>query len=466
MGVPKSGNIKTHLASILFWSVISAAFIGPGTVTTATKAGADFQFQLLWALTFSTFACVILQEATARVTIYSGKHLGEAISKHFEGKSTKGLILFLVFVAIILGCAAYETGNILGSIEGLALIFPEIDKRIFVAIVGILAALALSLKSMKAIANFMGSLVFIMGIAFFTTAVYTMPSIPEVLKGAFIPSMPNLPGAGLLVLGLVGTTVVPYDLFLGSSVIEKEQTIKEMRIGVSVAIILGGIISMAILAVGTEMTRGLSENAVRNLPFSYKLLEETLVLHIGQWAVYIFGIGMFAAGFSSAITAPLASALTAKSLFYKRKTNTNNEYWKYFRLTAFGVLSVGLFFGFLQIKPVPAIIMAQAFNGLILPFVSVFLIFVINSKQVMGEKYINGHLHNALMGVVVWVTLIIGISNIISAFTKIFSYKIQNPDVVLILNVSVSFLITAYIYFLVYKKRASDKKSDTNLIAV
>ena len=53
-------KFKSRVLNILFWSIISAAFIGPGTVTTATKAGADFQFQLLWALLFATFACLIL----------------------------------------------------------------------------------------------------------------------------------------------------------------------------------------------------------------------------------------------------------------------------------------------------------------------------------------------------------------------------------------------------------------------
>ena len=73
-------SIKKGLLSILFWSVISAAFIGPGTVTTASAAGASFDLDLIWALVFATLACIVLQEAAARVTIGSGKTLGEAIA--------------------------------------------------------------------------------------------------------------------------------------------------------------------------------------------------------------------------------------------------------------------------------------------------------------------------------------------------------------------------------------------------
>ena len=193
-------RFKSRLLNILFWSVVSAAFIGPGTVTTATKAGANFQFDLLWALVFSTFACLLLQEASARITINSGLNLGQAIAKQFEGKSTRMLALILVIGAIVLGSAAYETGNILGSIAGLSLIF-DIPKNYMVIGIGILAVLALSLKSIPTIARIMGGIVFLMGIAFFTTAIQLGPSIPAVIKGSVIPSIPDTEGAGLLILG-------------------------------------------------------------------------------------------------------------------------------------------------------------------------------------------------------------------------------------------------------------------------
>ncbi|RLD51406.1 MAG: divalent metal cation transporter, partial [Bacteroidetes bacterium] len=70
-------TLRKRILSILFWSVVSAAFIGPGTVTTATKAGVYYNFQLLWALVFSTFATLLLQEASARLTIRSQMNLGE-----------------------------------------------------------------------------------------------------------------------------------------------------------------------------------------------------------------------------------------------------------------------------------------------------------------------------------------------------------------------------------------------------
>jgi len=89
-------SIKKRILNILFWSVISAAFIGPGTVTTAASSGASYGTALLWALLFSTLACLLLQEAASRISIVTGKNLGQSISDYFENRSSKTMVLLLV----------------------------------------------------------------------------------------------------------------------------------------------------------------------------------------------------------------------------------------------------------------------------------------------------------------------------------------------------------------------------------
>ncbi len=441
-------RIKSKLINILFWSVIAAAFIGPGTVTTATKAGATFGFDLLWALAFSTFACLLLQEAGARITISSGMNLGQTIAKQFEGRASKTAVLILIIGAIIIGCAAYETGNILGATVGLSLIFKEIPAYGLVLGMGIMAFIALSLKSINLIAKVMGFVVLLMGIAFITTTMYLKPDFTEILKGIAIPKLPATSGAGLIVLGLIGTTVVPYDIFLGSGVIEKKQKISDMRLGISVAVIMGGIISMAILTVGTSIEG----------EFSYEALTDTLKSRIGSWATLVFGFGMFAAGFSSAITAPLASALTAKSLF---ENENNKDKWttqsKYFNSVWFVVLITGLFFGLINIKPIPAIILAQALNGFILPFISIFLIFVVNDRKFMKEN-INSWLSNILMGIVVWITLILGFINIFRALGRIINFDIPESNMYYIVLAAIALFISVGILAKIYVIRKNTGK--------
>ncbi|MCQ2250506.1 MAG: divalent metal cation transporter [Bacteroidales bacterium] len=448
------GKVWKRLLNILFWSIISAAFIGPGTVTTATKAGSDFQFQLLWALSFSTMACLVLQEASARSTIYSGLNLGQAIKYHYMGKKAQIPVLVLIVGAIILGCAAYEAGNILGSVAGLTLVFPNLDERIIVGAIAVIAGLALSLKSIRSIANFMGCFVFIMGFTFITTAVVSDPPLEEIAKGLVVPSIPDSPGAGLLVLGLVGTTVVPYDIFLGSSVVQKDTTVKDMRIGISVAVILGGFISMAILCVGSEMTRDYTPEALKELGgFSYKLLSNTLMVDIGPWAVYIFGFGMFAAGFTSAITSPLASSLTARSIFEKKDADGNSKNGKWFHVIAYVVLAFGVILGFFQKKPVPVIVAAQAFNGLILPFVAIFLLMVVNDPRIMGKEHINGLFSNICMVVVTWVTLILGTVQVTKAALSVVEDASFSPDALFMIATVFSLVVTVLISWRIFNRR-------------
>jgi len=439
----KTMAFKTRLLNILFWSVISAAFIGPGTVTTAAKAGATFGFDLLWALVFSTIACLVLQEASARITILSDHNLGQAIAYQYRDKSIRMLVLGLVVGAIILGAAAYQTGNILGAVAGISLV-SSTSPQLLILILATIAALVLSLPTLQNLARFTGVIVIFMGIAFFTTAILLEPDVSSILKGSFFPVMPAGMESGLLVLGLVGTTVVPYNLFLGSSISDKNQSIQEMRFGLSVAVILGGIISMAVLVVGSVVEG----------EFTFKALAQVLNTRIGPWATYLLALGLFAAGFSSLITAPLASALTAQSLFGDNKkpdrwaVNSRN-----FRLIWGFVLITGVSFGLAGFKPIPAIIAAQALNGLLLPFVSVFLLMVTNDPKILGKNNVNGVLFNLLLGIVVWISFILGLINVFKAAGSTFQFDIFASGRGLWIIAVISGLIMLWVGKLIYRIR-------------
>ncbi|MCP4713307.1 MAG: divalent metal cation transporter, partial [Planctomycetes bacterium] len=227
-----------------------------------------------------------------------------------------------------------------------------------------------------------------------------------------------------------------------------------MRFGLSVAIVLGGIISMAVLVVGTAITG----------EYSYQALADVLSSDLGRWAGYFFGIGLFAAGFSSGITAPLASAITAKSLFGKSKPEKWQTGSLNYRLVWGAVLVIGVGFGCADLKPEPAIIIAQALNGLILPLVSIFLLFVVNDPGLMGKKYVNRWHSNILLGLVVWVTLILGLMNIVKASIKTLNYlfEVLKKDLVLALTQNntlvvvvalVTLLISMLIWWLIYSRR-------------
>ncbi len=393
-----------RILQILFWSVIAAAFIGPGTVTTAASAGSRFGFSLLWALLFSTAACLVLQEASARVTVVSGRTLAQAIRERFHRGVVGLLVLLMVLGAILLGCAAYEAGNILGSVAGVRL-KTTVPAELLTLVIGLASGLLLFFGTTRVIARILGLVVALMGVMFLVTAVLIKPDVGALGRGMLVPSLPA--GSSLLVIGLIGTTVVPYNLFLGSG-IAAGQKLSELRFGLSVSIIIGGVISMGILVVGTAVSGSLS----------FPALSDALSQRLGGWAGMFFAVGLFAAGFSSAVTAPLAAAITAQGLFNTAGDRRWAERSRRYRAVWFGVLATGIIFGVTGVRPIPAIIVAQALNGILLPFVSVFLLLIVNDRLLMGDRGVNKWFPNLLMGIVVAVTIVLGVAKTAGAATS------------------------------------------------
>ncbi len=392
--MPKSISFSRGLSSVLFWSVISAAFIGPGTVTTAASAGASFRLALLWALVFSTGATIFLQEAAARITIASGLNLGEILAKkyHNEGRWLRPAL----FMTIVFGCSAYQAGNILGALSGLEL-FIDIPRTGLTLILCLVVGGILWSGNTAYITRFLGGVVALMGIAFIWAAFSGELGFDEWILG--LKPTVNHENV-LLIIGLVGTTIVPYNLFLASG-ISKGQEIAEMRWGIAIAVLIGGVISAAIMAVGTQVSG----------VFSFEALASAMNTRMGPTGSALFGFGLFAAGFSSAITSPFAAAITGQSLL-GGGTGAWSAKGRSFRLVWAIVLLTGLVFGVLEVRPIPAIILAQAINGVLLPVVAIFLTLAVNDRKLIPESFLNSVTTNLFALLIVCITSFLGISNI------------------------------------------------------
>jgi manganese transport protein len=430
--------LRSRLLSVLFWSVIAAAFIGPGTVTTAAAAGALFKLDLLWAIVFSTVACLLLQEAAARITIVSGYSLGGALAFRFGGRRTSHPLTLAVAVSIVFGCAAYQTGNILGAVAGLSLLWP-LDPRIFTLAVSGVCGLLLWMGTYRSIANFLGLIVALMGAAFLAVALTLDFSSTDLLAASVQLTMPS--GGNLLLIGLIGTTIVPYNLFLGSG-ISQGQPLGEMRFGITVAVLIGGGISAAILLVGT-LVEG---------PFQYEALVAQLTGRLGIWAGYLFGVGLFAAGFTSCVTAPLASAVTVQSLFQKVSDKPKTIYWRY-RFAWIAVLLTGFLFGMAGYRPVPVIILAQGINGLLLPFIVVLLLLMVNDPVLMPAKHLNSKLNNLLMLFITGLTIFLGLTNVVKAVSSALVLDFPEGNGLLLMQLFLSGGFILFLSWLVIKRR-------------
>lgn len=371
--------------------LVTAAFIGPGTITTASVAGANFGFALIWTLLFSVIATILLQSMAARLGVATGQDLAQALRAHIETPLFKSLAIFLVISAIGVGSAAYEAGNLSGASMGLIEIFPQVNAQLWTPLIAFLSAILLYSGKHKVVENALILLVILMSLVFISTLVMAAPSLSDILAG-FVPSMPE--GSVTTVLALVGTTIVPYNLFLHSGVLaarhdsesDKQKVIKETNIDTGVSITLGGVITLAILSTASVAFYGTDAGQISAANMAVQL--EPL---LGDAAHYFFAIGLFAAGLTSAITAPLAGAYAVCGMLGWSNKMDNVR----FKSVAIVILLFGAAVASLGLDPVAVIIFAQAANGLLLPIVTTYLVWLVNQKAVMG-KYTNSVLVNLL----------------------------------------------------------------------
>lgn len=385
--------------------LVAAAFIGPGTVTVCSMAGVQYGYLLLWALLLSVVATVVLQEMAARLGIVTQKGLANAIKEEIGVRWIKMMVLGLILSAIVVGNAAYEGGNIGGASLGLEAIFGQEYQSFYPWIVGIFAFLLLFLGNYRVLEKVLVSLVVIMSISFLLTAIITGPDISAIIQGLFIPKTPD--GSILNIIALVGTTVVPYNLFLHTSLVSEKwkskENLKEARRDTVVSIVLGGMVSMAIVVTAAAIP----SSEITNVMDMAKGLEPLY----GESAKYFMGIGLFAAGVTSAITAPLAAAYVANSCFGWNTTMNDLR----FKLVWMIILLVGVLFMSVGIKPLEIIKFAQVTNGMLLPIIAIFLLWIVNRKTVMQE-YQNTQFQNVMGIIIIILSAILGAKSILTVF--------------------------------------------------
>ena len=312
--------MKNPLKNIGPGTLVAAAFIGPGTVTVCTLAGVKFGFELLWAMALSIVATIVLQEMAARLGLVSGKGLAANVKEQLKTPWLKIAAIILIVSAILIGNAAYEAGNISGGVLGLQTIFNEafitigdFQLNYLSLLIGVIAFALLFIGNYKVMERSLVTLVILMSISFLVAAILTNPNWISVLKGVFTPTMPS--DSILTVIALVGTTVVPYNLFLHASLVQEKwngaQHLKTARKDLYVSIILGGLVSMAIIICAAGIQQGEISNAAD--------LAKGLEPLYGSVSKYVLSLGLFAAGITSAITAPLAAAYVARDCFGWKK---------------------------------------------------------------------------------------------------------------------------------------------------
>ena len=374
-----SSNKKTfgqRLKSMGPAAIITSAFIGPGTITTCTKAGVSFGYSLLWTVVLSGIALIVLMEMSARTTLATGKNLIDSSAEIApNSKAWRGFTLAVFVIGVLSVCFAFQAGNEIGAANGLKDILGMQNIMIPAIVVGLLALATTWLGSYKTLEMIMQFFVSAMGILFLVTAIAIKPDFGAIAKG-LIPSLPD--GSTVTALGLIGTTLVAINLIVHSISCEERYHSKDdlgdARFDIGINISVGVIITLAILIAAAA---GMSGMEVKS-PLDYTHALEPL---LGSWARIIGDLALFCAGLSSAI----AVSYSIRSIFSRIFKWEGGSMSMPAKIVGPIVILFGTAFAMFGKTPADIIVIAQAVSGFSLPFIAVILLAVANNKRIMGD---------------------------------------------------------------------------------
>ena len=404
--------LKRFLKNIGPGPLVAAAFIGPGTVTLCTLVGVAFGFQLLWAIILSIGAAIVLQGMAVRIGIIGRKSIIGVIREEIELPWARNFVLILIFGAIMIGNTAYEAGNISGAALGLETLIGSfsfessvLNLKLYPILIGLIAATLLWIGKYKILERSLIFLVVIMSLSFLVTAVATRPSLAQIFSGLFRFSTPE--SSLLSIIGLVGTTIVPYNLFLHTELVREKWSSKaDLPFAIKdllIALTLGGLISMSIIITAADVKATTINNATD--------LALGLAPIFGEGAKYLLSIGLFAAGITSSITAPLAAAYVVCGCFGWSTDLTSRSFRRSWAI----VILFGMLLASTGLKFILIIQFAQIANGILLPIIAAILLWIMNKASWLGKSKNNWY-QNLFGFLIVIISLFLSVRTLGSVF--------------------------------------------------
>ena len=283
--------------------------------------------------------------------------------------------------------------------------FLNIDINFIPVFIGIILLLIVGNGNYKIFEKFLVFLVSMMSLTFIFLAIISKPNLSDLLNG-LVPSVNDK--NFVYVIGLIGTTVVPYNLFLHSYVSKNKWKTKEDHkksiFDTIISISIGGVISLSIIITSASVHSLFNLSDIKNAVDLGNQLSPIL----GNFSKYFISIGLFCAGITSSITAPIATSYALSGIFkYKAKWEDLT-----FKKVSYTVIIVGILFSSLSYKPILIIKFAQFINGLFLPLIAGFLLWSINKRKIMGN-YINSKKYNLLGIFIIIISLFISYRSLV-----------------------------------------------------
>lgn len=376
-----------HLLSILGPGIFAIGYtIGTGSVTSMAKAGSQYGLQLVWVLALSCLFSGILMEAYGRLEVVTGETALYAIKRHLRwGKP----LAVLIFIGVVMG--QYTClGSILtlssGAIyETLGMFFPSLPKNNYGAVLAIAIILIGSIYGMLMIGRYgffekvLAFFVMLMGITFLISMFVVWPS-PEILKQAVLPSIPDEPGALLMIAAFVGTTMAA-PTFVTRPLLLKEKGLtcahlREQRLDAIVSATLMFVISGSIMVVAAGALYAHGKDIVKILDMVH-----TLEPVAGKFAVALFMAGTLSAGLSSIFPILMVAPLLVSDYQVGHMEPRSRS----FKVLCLVASLFGLIVPLLGRNPITITVMAQISNVFVLPLTVLVIHILINRRSLLGE---------------------------------------------------------------------------------
>jgi len=460
-----TNKVIKEVLSLLYWTMLAACTVGPGTVVTCARAGAEFELNLIWALIFASLLAYTLQEGTARLTITSGKSLGECLQVRYRhGRHLWGvaIICWVIAGAVFVGNTLYECNNFAGGMSAIyslpgAKNTPALRISCCVGY-GVIVVALLFADKVNSLGVSLGIIMVGMVVLFLVVVAKLGVDAERFFKGLIPISMPS--GSSNIVLSLIGTTSLGFNLFLGGAM-AKGKTLVEAQRGIAFSTSMALIVSVLIMIVGQGTY--IQSKGVFTIASLAGLIQQIT----GKVGLWVFGIGFIAAALSSMLAVPLGAVITADNLFtiyndsniekeekpvQKNDAELENSNAidetelkiekeemlvledtcavirpfskKYYNGLMFVMVLISVVVISADAPTVKVILVAQVFNGCLLPFFSICLLICLNDPHFMNSSPQRGWA-NCLLMFVVTVSLFLTCNTIIQ---NVFGWTITDSS--------------------------------------
>jgi Mn2+/Fe2+ NRAMP family transporter len=386
---------------ILFLSVLGPGIItanvdnDAGGITTYSVAGAQFGYSLLWTLIPITIALIVVQEMVARMGVVTGKSLADMIRENFGIKIT-----FYLMICLLLA----DLGNTVAEFAGWASAMEIFGVSKYISVpIGAFLVWWLVVKGSYRVVEKIFLFSCTIFITYIISAFMAAPPWTQILKETVQPTFDFKPSYLEMIIGVVGTTIAPWmQFYLQSAVVEKNIKVENYgacRLDVIFGCFMTDIVAFFIIVAcgATLYVKGIKINDAADAA-------KALAPLAGNYASTFFAIGLANASLFAASILPLATAYyVCEGMGWESGVDQDFKSAPQFMWLYTGLIVIGALIIMIPNAPLIAIMLiSQVVNGVMLPFVLIFMLLLINKKELMGD-YTNSNMFN----IIAWTTVII-----------------------------------------------------------